>query len=196
MYKRQDKTWGYAAEVRPMKYATETSRSVLAYDDNGDRYFEQRRGSYSYNNTEHYLGYNILNEIDHSYSKNKSSRISGSLNLSWDVLSWLKYELVAGINSNIGTSESYAGEQTYYVANRYRGYDFGTEEYGSEKFNAAALPFGGELVNGVTDVYGWNIQNKVSFSKTIEEDHRVNILLGTEVASTRNLDLSLIHIWS
>lgn len=185
-----DKTWGYAAEVSPMKYATETSRSVLAYDDNGDRYFEQRRGSYSYNNTEHYLGYNILNEIDHSYSKNKSSRISGSLNLSWDVLSWLKYELVAGINSNIGTSESYAGEQTYYVANRYRGYDFGTEEYGSEKFNAAALPFGGELVNGVTDVYGWNIQNKVSFSKTIEEDHRVNILLGTEVASTRNLDRS------
>ena len=27
-----NKTWGYAAEVSPMKYATETSRSVLAYD--------------------------------------------------------------------------------------------------------------------------------------------------------------------
>ena len=185
-----NKTWGYAAEVSPMKYATETSRSVLAYDDNGERYYQQRRGGYRYNSDEHYLGYNILNEIDHSYSRNKTSRLDGSLNFSWEVLPWLKYEFVGGVSNSTGTRESYAGEQTYYVAKNYRGYDYESEMYGSDKYKAAMLPFGGELLNGVSDIFSWNIQNKVSFSKTIQEDHRINVLLGTEVISTRTQERS------
>ena len=185
-----DKTWGYAAGVDPMTYAKETSRSMLAYDEKGDYYFQERMSSYSLNNTGMILGYNILNEMDHSYSKNKSSRLNATLNLSWEIIPGLKYEFVGGVNNNERLSESYAGEQTYYVANKYRGYDYGTEEYGSTAYKAAMLPFGGELYNGSSDVLAWNIQNKVSFQRVFKEDHRINVLVGTEVSSTATKDRS------
>lgn len=35
-----NRTWGYAAGVNPLEYATSTSRSVLAYDDVGNQYFQ------------------------------------------------------------------------------------------------------------------------------------------------------------
>ena len=185
-----NKTWGYAANVSPLEYATETSRSVLAYNEDGSRHFQGIRTNYAYNENPVILGYNILNEIDHSYSLNKSSQINGNINFSWDILPWLKYEFVGGINNNIGTSEAYAGEQTYYIASTFRGYDFGSEAYGSEKYKAAILPSGGELYNGSSDVQGWNIQNKITFSKTFQEDHRLNVLIGTEVTSTKTANKS------
>jgi tonB-linked outer membrane protein, susC/ragA family len=180
-----NRTWGYAAGVDPLGYASSTSRSVLAYDDKGNRYFHELREKYDYNENHVFLGFNILNEMDHSYSKNKNSQISGNVNFSWDITPWLKYEFVGGINNSNGISESYAGEQTYYIAKKYRGYDFGTEVFGSDKYNAAMLPAGGELYNGHSDVLGWNVQNKITFQKSFDEDHRINVLIGTEVASTK-----------
>ena len=81
------------------------------------------------------------------------------------------------------SGESYAAAQTYYIASRYRGYDYGAETYGSEKYNAAMLPYGGILYNMNDDMTGWNIQNKLTFQKTLGEYHRINVLLGTEVTS-------------
>ena len=160
-----NRTWGYAAGVNPLEYATSTSRSVLAYDDVGNQYFQKMRANYRYNENLVLLGFNILNEMQHSYSKNKSSQINGNLNFSWDITPWLRYEFVGGINNNVGVSESYAGEQTHYVAKNYRGYDFGSEMFGSDKYKAAMLPSGGELYNGNSDVLGWNVQNKITFQK-------------------------------
>ena len=180
-----NRTWGYAAGVNPLEYATSTSRSVLAYDDAGNQYFQKLRANYRYNENLVLLGFNILNEMQHSYSKNKSSQINGNLNFSWDITPWLRYEFVGGINNNVGVSESYAGEQTHYVAKNYRGYDFGSEMFGSDKYKAAMLPSGGELYNGNSDVLGWNVQNKITFQKTLKEDHRINLLIGTEVSSTK-----------
>lgn len=187
-----NKTDSYAAGVDPMGYALSTSRAVPAYEEDGKYYFLPTKALYKLNNTPAglYLGYNILNELDHSYSKNKTSSMSASLNFSWDVLPWLKYEFVGGLNNQSLNSESYAGEQTFYIAEKYRGYDFGTEEYNSERYNAAMLPFGGELYNSTRDVLGWNIQNKVNIQKSFNEVHRINVLLGTEVSATNTKDHS------
>ncbi len=179
-----NKTSGYAADVNPMNYAKSTSRAVPAYDDAGDLYYLDKRTSYKLNNRDVlYLQYNILHEIDYSYSKNKMVSLNGSLNLAWDILPWLKYEFTGGINNSGRSGESYAAAQTYYIASRYRGYDYGAETYGSEKYNAAMLPYGGILYNMNDDMTGWNIQNKLTFQKTLGEYHRINVLLGTEVTS-------------
>lgn len=184
-----NKTWGYAADVNPMGYATSTSRAVPLYEDNGDLYYLQKNVRYTLNNRDQlYLKYNILNEIEHSYSKNKNSQLNGSLNFSWEILPWLKYEFVGGINDRSGFRESSASAQTFYIASKYRGYDYGTEEFGSEKYNAAMLPVGGELYNSSNEVTGWNIQNKVSIQRSFKENHRINILLGTEASSTLTKD--------
>lgn len=183
-----EETDGYAADVNPMDYALNTSRAVPAYDENGNLLFQPKRSHYELNGKDVILGYNILNEMDHSYSENKTSRVNGTLNLAWNVLPWLKYEFVGGINTTNRLSESYAGEQTYYVASLYRGYDFGTEEFGSDLYKAAYLPYGGELFNSSSDLTSWNIQNKVTIQKTFKEDHRINLLVGTEVISSKTKD--------
>ncbi len=179
-------TDSYAAGVDPMGYALSTSRAVPAYNEDGKYYFMPTKSEYSLNRTPEglYLGYNILNELDHSYSQNKASSVSASLNFSWDLLPWLKYEFVGGLNNQASNSEAYAGEQTHYVAKNYRGYDFGTEMTGSERYNAAMLPFGGELYNSTRDILSWNIQNKIHIQKSFKEEHRINVLLGTEVTAT------------
>lgn len=179
-----NKTSGYAADVNPMNYAKSTSRAVPAYDDDGNLYYQDKRASYKLNNRDIlYLQYNVLHEIDYSYSKNKMVSLNGSLNIAWDILPWLKYEFTGGMNTSDRNGESYAGAQTYYVASSFRGYDYGAEIYGSEKYNAAMLPYGGILYNMNDDVTGWNIQNKLTFQKTLGEYHRINVLLGTEVTS-------------
>lgn len=122
--------------------------------------------------------------------KNKSSQVNGILNFAWEILPGLKYEFVGGINNNTSVAESYAGEQTNYIAGLYRGYDYGTETYGSEKYNAAALPYGGELYNRTSDVLSWNIQNKLIFMRSFKENHRLNVLIGTETVSSRTSDRS------
>ena len=77
-------------------------------------------------------------------------------------------------------------EKTHYIASEYRGYDFGTVEPGSAQFKAAMLPFGGVLVtiDGLASSY--NIQNKLLISKSFNEEHRLNVMLGMELRSSFN----------
>lgn len=183
-----NKNKGYAAGVNPMEYARTTSRSVRAYDDDGKYLFLKSPHSYLLNRSSLvYLGYNILNEIDNSNSFAKSTRLSGTFNFKWDILPGLKYEFVGGINRNVTHSESYAGEQTNYIAKNYRGYDYGTASSESDLFKAAMLPFGGELYLNNSETSSWNMQNKFNYEKTFLENHRVNVMAGVELISTENL---------
>ena len=186
-----NKNRSYAAGVNPLGYAKTTSRAIPAYEESGDLYYIQKAAYYKLNARDRlYLKYNILHEMEHSYSQNKAQQMNGSFNFSWEIFPWLKYEFVGGINTNTGLGESFAGTQTFYVARNYRGYDYGTEEYGSEKYNAAMLPYGGELFNSERNVTGWNIQNKIVIQKAWNEDHRLGVLLGTESSSTSTKNAS------
>ena len=180
----QNKNGGYAAGVDPMQYALSTSRAVPAFDESGEYYFQEQRYKYLLNQNTVTLGYNVLNELENSYSKSEGTRLNGSMNFSWDILPWLKYELVAGINSSKVLSESFAGEETYYIASRYRGYDYGTVDKESALYKAAMLPFGGELYNSSSSINSWNVQNKIVISCMFGEDFRFNALLGTESISS------------
>lgn len=183
-----DKSDGYAAGVNPMQYALNTSRALPAVGADGNLLFQPVRTSYALNGESVLLDYNILNEMQHSYAENKTSRINGTLNFTWDVLPWMRYEFVGGINASERSSETYAGEQTYYIASTYRGYNFDGADFGSDAYGAALLPYGGELYNGNCNLTSWNIQNKLTFQKSFNEDHRLNVLLGTEVISSTTKD--------
>ena len=103
---------GYGPNVNPLGYATNTSRAIAAYDEDGNYSFYKKRDNYKYINGPLEFGYNILNELANSYSQSKNQSLNATLNFSWDVLSWLKYEFVGGVSSSANDSESYAGERT------------------------------------------------------------------------------------
>ena len=130
-------------------------------------------------------GYNILNEMANSGSKNKSTSFNASLNISYKILDWLTYQAVGGIARSGNDSEAYAGERSSYIERHYRGYAYGSEESGSAKFKAAMLPFGGQLTTNNSMMTSMNMQHKLMFSKTFNEAHRVNAMMGMEMRSSK-----------
>ena len=180
-----DKTKGYGPGVSPMGYATSTSRAIPAFDENGERLFYRYPANYTYGVLGLDLGYNILNEIENSYAKSQSTRVNATLDFNWDIVPWLTYQFTGGYSLNNSRNESYAGEQSYYIANNYRGYDYGTKMDGDPEFAAAVIPFGGELQSYDKSESNYNFQNKFLFHKTFKDAHRINAMLGMEIRSTR-----------
>ncbi|MEY8592549.1 SusC/RagA family TonB-linked outer membrane protein [Butyricimonas hominis] len=169
--------------VNPMEYAKSTSRALPAYDENGAPLYYLRSNPYAPAGKDILYSYNFENERDNSYAKAFNMNTNASLNLNWDVTSWFRYELVLGYTEVSNTSKSFAGEQTYHIASKYRGYDYGTAEPGSDEFKSAMLPFGGEYMTSYLSNKSYSIQNKFVFSKTFNEDHRLNAMAGIEVRS-------------
>lgn len=185
---------GYISDVNPLDYATKTSRSIPAYNEDGSLCFYRVMSNYakSYNSQSTDLGYNILNEIENSGSKAKIGRMGVTLNVKLKLLDWLSYEFVGGYNYSSKTMNAYIGEETFNVANRFRGYDYDTVEPSSAWFYAALLPFGGELKTSDSNQNSINIQNKILINKTFNQSHRLNIMAGVETRSSKDYSIDNI----
>jgi len=169
---------GFAGGVSPLSYATTANRIL-----DPDAYY-QKQNSYQYNNTHESLSYNFINERDNSGSKSRSTHMAASLDLKWNFFDGLTYQFTGGYTDRHSTNESWQTEKTFYVAERYRGYDYNSVNPTSPEFKAALLPFGGRLYTNNTNQYSYNIQNKIQYSKTFNENNRLNALVGMEVRST------------
>lgn len=177
---------GFAGGVNPLSYATSTNRAI-----DPDVYY-QKKNTYKYNNTHESLSYNFINERDNSGSKSRSTHMSASLDLKWNILDWLTYQFTGGYTDNNSTNESWLTEQTFYIADQYRGYDYNSINPTSPEFKAAQLPFGGRLYTNNSNQYAYNIQNKIQISKAFNENNRLNALIGTEIRSTTGKGLNNI----
>lgn len=181
---------GFAAGVNPLSYAIGTSRTIPAYDDKGEYLYYQKTGVYNYNRAEttaNGFKYNILNEIENTYSKSKSTQLNATVNLNYSIIGdgSLKYEFVIGYTSNSRNSEAYADENTYYVAKNYRGYDYGAVTDATDpRFKASMLRYGGELFRNTTTTWSYNMQNKLLYSKLLGSNHRINGMAAFETRST------------
>ena len=116
--------------------------------------------------------------------------MSASLDLKWNILDWLTYQFTGGYSNNNSTNEAWETEQTFYIAETYRGYDFNSVSPNSKEFGAALLPFGGELFTNNAQQYSYNIQNKLQFSKAFNNENRINALVGMELRSSTNKGVS------
>ena len=180
-------SYGYRG-VSPQSYALTTSRAIPAYEDNGEYAYYKSYYYYSLNKLlgpNNTYGYNVLNEMDNSYSKNRASTFNASVNLDYKVLDWLSYQVVGSLSQSINDTEGYLGEKTSYIERNYRGYAVGAAEPGSELFKAALLPFGGQLSNNYSSMLSLDMQHKLVASKTFNEKHRLNAMFGVEVRSAK-----------
>nr|WP_231932229.1 MULTISPECIES: SusC/RagA family TonB-linked outer membrane protein [Butyricimonas] len=173
----------FGKDVNPMSYATKMNRAVPAYDENGDPVFYKVARGYAYSDISS-LSYNFINERDNSGVRVEDTHLAANLNFRWDILNWLKYEFTGGYTRVQNNNETWSLEKTFYIASEYRGYDYGTVEPDSPEFKSAMLPFGGILVTMDGLASSYNIQNKLLISKTFNEDHRLNVMLGMELRSS------------
>ena len=180
---------GYGAGVNPYTYAMNTSRAIPAFEENGDRAFYSKYYTYQYNTLlggKNQYSYNIFNEMENSFSFNRGTNFNASINVSYKILKWLTYQGTASISVTNNKSESYAGEKTSRVEQLYRGYAYGTEKAGSDRFNAALMPYGGVLNQAISQGVSYNTSHRLQFSKEFNEDHRLNAMLGMEIRSSES----------
>lgn len=104
----------------------------------------------------------------------------------WKILNWLTYQFTGGYSYNTTNSQAWQLERSSAIAESYRGYDYGSIDAEDPWFKAAILPFGGVLFSSAATVSSYNIQNKVLFSKTFNEIHRLNAMIAVEARSTKN----------
>lgn len=178
---------GYGAGVNPYTYALNTNRSIPAYEENGELAFYSKYYTYQYNTqlgAKNQYQYNIFNEMANSYSENRGTTFNASLNVTYKILDWLSYQGTASMSNSANEGESYAGEKTSQVEQLYRGYPYGSEKAGSEKYNAALMPFGGVLRQSNTQSLTYSTSHKLQFSKEFNENHRLNAMLGVEIRTT------------
>lgn len=179
-------SYGYAG-VNPYTYAMNTNRSIPAYDDNGDRVFYSRYYRYQHNaelGDQNQYSYNVFNELENTYSKNRGTTFNASINISYKILKCLTYQGRANVGLNTNNSESFQGEKSSAIEQLYRGYPYGTEESGSKKYNAALMPHGGVLRQGHSQSVSYSTSHSLQFSKEFNENHRLTAMAGMEVRST------------
>ena len=181
---------GYGAGVNPYTYAMNTSRAIPAYEENGDRAFYSKYYTYQYNTLlggKNQYAYNIFNEMDNSYSSNRGTNFNASVNISYKILDWLTYQGTASMAYSGNESESFSGEKTSRIEQLYRGYAYGTEKAGSDRFNAALMPYGGILNQANSQSVSYNTSHRLQFSKELKKIHRINAMLGVEVRSSESV---------
>ena len=181
---------GYGAGVNPYTYAMETSRAIPAFEENGERAFYSKYYNYQPNQLlgpNNQFSYNIFNQMENSYAKNVGTNFNASVNLSYKILSWLTYQGTASLAVSGNKSESYAGEKTSTIEQLYRGYPYGSEKAGSDKFKAALLPYGGKLQQANSQAVSYSTSHRLQFSKEFNENHRLNAMLGMEVRSSESV---------
>lgn len=178
---------GFGNGVSPLNYAINTSRAIPAYDENGSLAYYQKVRTYKYNVIQPSLGYNIINERNNSSTNSINMRYNANADFTWNILPWLTYNLTGGYNYSATNSSTYMSEKTYYIANNYRGYDYGSVLPDSDYFKAAILPFGGEYFTNDARQSSYNIQNKFSMFWNFKNNSRLNVLLGHELRSATNV---------
>ncbi len=180
-------SYGYSG-VSPQSYALTTSRAVPAFEEDGSRAYYKSYYTYQLNKTlgsNNTYGYNVLNEMDNSYSKNRANTFNVSANLDFKVFDWLNYQIVGSMAHSANDSESYLGERTSYIERNYRGYAVGAAEPGDALYKAALLPFGGQLTTNNNTMTSLDMQHKLVASHTFKEIHRVNAMFGFEMRSSK-----------
>ena len=179
-------SYGYAG-VNPYTYAMNTSRAIPAYEENGDPTYYSQYYTYQYNaelGPANQYSYNVFNELENTYSKNIGTTFNASANVSYKILKWLTYQGTVNMALNGNKSESFQGEKSSQVERLYRGYPYGTEETGSDKYNAALMPYGGILRQAYSQSVSYSTSHRLSVAKEFNENNRLNVMLGVEVRST------------
>ncbi|WP_321479478.1 SusC/RagA family TonB-linked outer membrane protein [uncultured Bacteroides sp.] len=160
-------------EVSPIDYAYKTSRVIPAYNADGSYYNYQKANGLQY------MNFNILNELDNSYQKQKMSGITATLNLRYQANSWLNFNGVfsySSLNTNI---EGYSGDKTWYAA------QIRKSEYGEEAPNDSKMPVGGELSEESmrSDNYTARLQANINKYFGSDKQHNFSLAIGTEAIS-------------
>lgn len=163
--------------VNPYSYATQTSRVIPCYNEDGSLYYYPNGTQYSYL-------YNVLNERDNSGNVNEQRSFNVSAHLQWDLLKGLRFESTLGLSTSNVTGHTWASERTYAMT-AIRGYEYGAYTPNDAGYKASPLPHGGQYNYAENHALTYSWTNQVGYNTVLGKDHRLSFLVGMEIRSEK-----------
>lgn len=155
-------------QVDPYKYAMTTNRALLA-----DQFF----------NKDGFL-YNVRNELDNTGNWNQNRSMNFHVSAQYKIIEGLELESLFGYTQGNIHARSWASERSHYITSKFRWYEYGAYGPADAQYRESNLPHGGELNTIDSRTSAWNWRNSLSFNRTFNDTHRLNIMLGEELRST------------
>ncbi|WP_303178582.1 SusC/RagA family TonB-linked outer membrane protein [uncultured Butyricimonas sp.] len=178
------------SSINPINYAYNTSRTIPAYDEEGEYYYYNKLDGNTSLSTKKY---NIMNELDNSYSNQNTSGITLNTNLRFKFSPWLNASAIVSYSNSNADIEGWWGEKSFYAAKN-RASEYGTLPKTGEA-GTTTLPFGGELSRSTTRTDSYTIRLQMNLNKYFgpEEQHNINASAGFELSSSRYNGFKSVH---
>lgn len=167
-------------DINPYSYSLNTSRTLRAYDDNGNyEYFRRNLAPF-----------NIIQELEKNKLDVKMLDYKMQADLSFKIADWLQYDFVGSMRwvqssrehsikegSNLAEAYRAAGSATIRDQNQflYRDPDYPEGE------KVVVLPSGGFYNKDENKLTNYYIRNTFTINKKFNDIHMVNVLMGQEV---------------
>lgn len=167
-------------DINPFSYALNSSRTLTAYDDNGDLEYFRRN----------FAPFNIINELKNNYLTINVVDIKLQGELGYKFNKHLRYDFIGALRY-VKSSREHQITENANMAEAYRSNANATIA-GNNKFlyrdpdNPAAepvvvLPYGGFYNRTEDQLVNFDIRNSITYTNTFNEQHTINILAGQQV---------------
>ncbi len=169
-------------DINPFSYALNSSRTLTAYDEQGNLEYFRRN----------FAPFNIINELANNYMDINvvDLRLQGELN--YQLLKGLRYEFVGALryvkstrehqvkeHANMAEAYRAAGNSTIRQNNRFLYRDPDDPEAEPQ----VVLPYGG-FYNRTEDLLvSYDFRNSLNYQRTFNDDHAITVLGGMQVKS-------------
>lgn len=176
-------------DINPFSYALNTSRTVTAYDQDGELEYFQRN----------YAPFNIIKELRDNTLNIDVIDLKLQGNAIWKINEHFRYEMVAAMRyvkslqehqikdgSNMAGAYRAAGNSTIRGANRflYRDPDNADTE------PIVVLPYGGFYNRIENALSNWDMRNTLYYSTQINYDHNIDAFVGQQTRLTNRQNFS------
>jgi len=171
-----NKTTNSFYKVDPYSYASTMNREIPAYNADGSYYMYTGPNRYKYS---------VLNELDNTGNLNKVLSANAAIDATYEIIPGLKVQTLFSYNAVSTRGESYATEQSEYVAYYLRYFEYGQYKAVEQGYKNSRLPVGGEYNQFITNSNAWNWRNSLSYNKVFNQKHVMALMFGHEMSSSR-----------
>jgi TonB-linked SusC/RagA family outer membrane protein len=167
-------------DINPFSYALNTSRTLTAYDENGQLEYFHRN----------YTDFNIINELRNNYLSLNMMDLRLQGDIGWKISEHLKYEFVGALRY-VKSSREHQITENANMANAYRAADNATIK-AANKFlytdpdnpdaePQVVLPSGGFYNRNEDQLMNYDFRNSLHYNTAFNEIHNLDVLVGQQV---------------
>lgn len=176
-------------DINPFSYALNTSRTLTAFDENGNPEYFRRN----------FAPFNILQELNNNKLDINVIDLKLQGELGYKITKHLRYEFIGAVRYVKSTREHQITENAN-MANAYRANENSTIA-SANKFlytdpdNPSAppvvvLPYGGFYNRTEDKLVSFDVRNSLNYTNTFREKHSINLLLGQQIKSADRQNFS------